>query len=69
MCVGALPVHMFDLAMSVACRDGVLTWLAMSVAFLARIKSGVSLAMAFKPLPLTSSSRSRLYSFCRGIGF
>lgn len=44
-----------------------LTWLAMSVAFLARIKSGVSLAMAFRPLPLTSSSRSRLYSFCRRI--
>lgn len=44
-----------------------LTWLAMSVAFLARIKSGVSLAMAFRPLPFTSSSRSRLYSFCRRI--
>lgn len=69
MCVCALLVHMFDLAMLAACRDGALTWLAMSVAFLARRKSGVSLAMAFKPLPFTSCSRSRLYSFCRGIGF
>lgn len=46
---------------------GTLTWLAISVAFLALRKSGVSLAMAFRPLPLTSSSRSLLYSFYRSM--
>ena len=41
------------------------TWLRMSVAFLALMKSGVSVANANMPLPLISSSRDFLYSLCR----
>lgn len=40
------------------------TWLRMSVAFLARMKSGVSVANANIPLPLISCSSAFLYSLC-----
>lgn len=41
------------------------TWLAMSVAFLALTKSGVSKASSVRPFPLISNSKAFLYSFCR----
>lgn len=40
------------------------TWLRMSVAFLALMKSGVSVAKANIPFPLISSSSAFLYSLC-----
>lgn len=40
------------------------TWLRMSVAFLALMKSGVSVAKANIPLPLISCSSAFLYSLC-----
>lgn len=48
-------------------RDVILTWLRMSVAFLALMKSGVSVAKANIPLPLISSSRAFLYSLCEKV--
>ena len=42
-----------------------LTWLRMAVAFLALMKSGVSVANANIPLPLISVSNAFLYSFCK----
>lgn len=41
------------------------TWLRMSVAFLALMKSGVSVAKANIPLPLISCSSAFLYSLCK----
>lgn len=40
------------------------TWLRMSVAFLALMKSGVSVAKASIPLPFISCSSAFLYSLC-----
>lgn len=44
-----------------------LTWLRISVAFLALIKSGVSVAKANIPLPFISCSNAFLYSLCEGL--
>lgn len=44
-----------------------LTWLRISVAFLALIKSGVSVAKANIPLPFISCSNAFLYSLCGGL--
>lgn len=43
------------------------TWLRMSVAFFALMKSGVSVAKANIPLPLISCSNDFLYSLCKFI--
>lgn len=43
------------------------TWLRMSVAFLALMKSGVSVANANIPLPLISCSSAFLYSLCEKV--
>lgn len=47
------------------CVCTVQTWLRMSVAFLALMKSGVSVARASIPLPLISCSSAFLYSLCK----
>lgn len=47
------------------CMCGIQTWLRMSVAFLALMKSGVSVARASIPLPLISCSSAFLYSLCK----